>query len=211
MIPNGLMDITTYRVRLPRDLYPYRGSHVIAIRPARDVDPTAAEWVPVERLSDRRCEWAGAKKGDFFMGRFCQRNSFNIPGPFYGAMTDTCATGPHEAPNNVLLDGRGQEFVFKRSANIEELRNLIGAALCEPFSGYGAVGNDHWTLPLIRDWWRGRTGFLARRHELEATNRSTAPWESFLTGQAENYLRVYAFFVEEGRLPKGSDRLPDVL
>ena len=30
-------------------------------------------------------------------------------------------------------------------------------------------------------------------------------WEKFLTTEADDYLRVYAFFVEEGRIPSDSD------
>ena len=42
--------------------------------------------------------------GQFFQPAFGKRNPLNIPGPFYGAETDTCETGTAEAPHNVLLD-----------------------------------------------------------------------------------------------------------
>jgi hypothetical protein len=35
-------------------------------------------------------------------------------------------------------------------------------------------------------------------------------WERYLTTEAENYLRVYAFFVEEGRIPTEADLLPEM-
>jgi hypothetical protein len=35
-------------------------------------------------------------------------------------------------------------------------------------------------------------------------------WKRLLSGEAESYLRMYAFFVEEGRVPTDADLLPDV-
>jgi hypothetical protein len=87
----------------------------------------------------------------FFRPAF-SKNHFNVPGPFYGAETDTCCTGLHEAPGNVLLAARVQEFLFRQPSDADELRDVLSAALCECFCGYGADGDDHWTLHLIRDW-----------------------------------------------------------
>jgi hypothetical protein len=44
------------------------------------------------------------------MGRWEERSWLNVPGPFYGAETDTCATGRRAAPSNVLYTVDGQEF-----------------------------------------------------------------------------------------------------
>src|SRR5205085_10529256 len=74
----------------------------------------------------------------FFRPAFGKRNPLNIPGPFYGAETDTCEMGTAEAPHNVLLDESGQEFVFTQPSNENELRDILGAAICECFVGYGA-------------------------------------------------------------------------
>ena len=151
-----------------------------------------------------------------FHSSFAARNPFNLPGPFYGAETDTCLTGPNEAPKNVLIDRNGQEFVFKQPANRDELRQVIGAALCECFLGYGTDGDDNWNLTLIREWWRTRNELLEFKNELvflvQEHGLKTDPneWEKFLTTEAEDYLRVYAFFVEEGRIPSDSDVLPEI-
>ena len=201
---HGFLDIAQYRVRLPRNLYPYRGSNVIEIKLATEVGSAHADWVRIGELKH------------FFQPAFAARNPFNVPGPFYGAETDTCLTGPHEAPKNVLIDRNGQEFVFKQPASPDELRQVISAAICECFVGYGADGDDHWNLTLIRDWWRNRKDLLAFKRELcllvQEHELKTDPneWERFLTGEAEDYLRVYAFFVEEGQIPSDSDVLPEI-
>jgi hypothetical protein len=201
---HGFLDISDYRVHLPRNLYPYRGSNVLEIRLASEVGSLNVDWTRIDELKD------------FFQSAFAARNLFNLPGPFYGAETDTCLTGPYEAPKNVLIDRNGQEFVFKQPANRDELRQVIGAAICECFVGYGADGDDHWNLTLIREWWRTRNDLLAFKRELDLLVQEhelkTDPneWERFVTAEAEDYLRVYAFFVEEGRIPSDSDVLPEI-
>jgi hypothetical protein len=196
---HGLIDIRDYRVRLPQRLFPYEGRAVLEVRHATALDPADAAWMPVRSLGQ-----------DFFQPAFAKRNPFNVPGPFYGAETDTCCTGPHEAPGNVLLDRDGQEFLFKQPADADELRDVLSAALCECFCGYGADGDDHWTLPLIRDWWRSRFDLLAALDGVRGDPGSVKSWQEFLSGRGEDYLRCYAFFVQERRLPTDGDTLPEV-
>jgi hypothetical protein len=196
---HGVIDIRDYRARLPRKRFPYRRKAVLEVRPAATLDPADPGWLPIRSLGE-----------DFFRPTFSERNPFNVPGPFYGAETDTCWTGPHEAPGNVLLDRDGQEFVSRQPADATELRDVLSAALCECFCGYGADGDDHWTLPLIRDWWRTRHDLLAAADGIRGDPGSIRSWQAFLSGQGEDYLRAYAFFVQEGRLPAGDDALPDV-
>jgi hypothetical protein len=200
----GLLDISGYRVRLPRNLYPYRGSSVIEVELATEVGTANADWSRIDELKD------------FFRPSFAARNPMNIPGPFYGAETDTCLTGPYEAPKNVIIDRNGQEFVFRQPANKDELRQVISAAICECFIGYGADGDDHWNLSLIKEWCRTRNDLLAFRKELAGLiqehklKTDLEEWGKYLTAEAEDYLRVYAFFVEEGRIPTESDLLPEM-
>jgi hypothetical protein len=149
---HGVIDIRDYRVRLPHKLLPYGGKAVLDVRPAGTLDPADPAWLPIRSLGK-----------DFFRPAFAGRNRFNVPGPFYGAETDTCWTGPHEAPGNVLLDRDGQEFVCRQPADATELRDVLSAALCECFCGYGADGDDHWTLPLIRGITCGLTPFSSRK------------------------------------------------
>src|SRR5947208_4752187 len=152
---SGLVNIRDYRVRLPPTLFPYKGKQVIQVCHVNEGAVGDSAWIRFTELG-----------GDFFQPAFDKRNPLNLPGPFYGAETDTCETGPAEAPSNVLMDRHGQEFVFKQPANEEELRDIVSAALCECFCGYGADGNDHWTFSLIRDWWKCRHDPLARAGEV---------------------------------------------
>jgi hypothetical protein len=88
-----VININDYRVRLLQPPLPYRGKEVLAVRPNVAGDLADPGWLSVAALGK-----------DFFLPAFSKRNPFNIPGPFYGAETDTCHTGPHEAPGNILLD-----------------------------------------------------------------------------------------------------------
>jgi len=192
-----LLLVQDYRVRLPSDLYPYKGKQVMQVEHVSTLDPSSSDWLPI--------------RDSFFQPAFDKRNRFNLPGPFYGAETDTCETGPAEAPHNVLMDCNGQEVVCKQPSNEEELRDIISAALCECFCGYGADGDFHWTLRLIREWWQSRTDLLAHAGHLRGDPESITNWKRLLSGDAQQYLRAYAFFVEERRPPTEADALPRIL
>jgi hypothetical protein len=199
MSMHGLIGIRDYRVRLPKKLFPYRGKAALEVRPAAALGPADPGWLPVRSLGE-----------DFFRPAFPGRNPFNVPGPFYGADTDTCGTGPPEAPGNVLLDPGGQEFLSKQPADAAELRDVLSAALCECVGGYGGDGDGHWTLPLIREWWGTHSDLLAAVGKVSGDPGGVRSWQEFLSGLGEGYLRAYAFFVEERRLPADGDTLPDV-
>lgn len=192
------IQLREYVVRLLDPLYPYRDKVRIQVRKATAGTPEPG-WMPVTALV-----------GQFFRPAFAKRNPLNIPGPFYGAETDTCETGPAEAPHNVLLDASGQEFVFTQPTNENELRDIFGAAMCECFVGYGADGDDHWTPALIREWWRSRLDLLALSSQAGGLPESKRRWERILWGGGEAYLRSYAFFVENRRLPTEADALPEI-
>lgn len=193
------IQIREFIVRLPDPLYPYQGKSRIQVRKATAVAPSESGWLPISALA-----------GQFFQPAFANRNPLNIPGPFYGAETDTCETGTAEAPHNVLLDDSGQEFVFKQPTNENELRDILSAAICECFVGYGADGDDHWTLALIREWWRSRLDLLTHSSQVRGLPDSKRRWERILSGEGEAYLRCYGFFVENGRLPTETDALPEI-
>jgi hypothetical protein len=202
-----LYRVQDYRVRLPSDLYPYKGKQVIQVKHVSDLDVNSSEWLRIEKAATDR---ASVGISSIFQSAFDKRHPFNLPGPFYGAETDTCETGPAEAPTNVLMDRKGQEFVCKQPNNEEELRDIISAALCECFSGYGADGDFHWNLRLIRQWWRSRTDLLAQVSYLSGDPGSITNWRRLLSGEGEQYLRVHTFLVEERRLPAEADPLPSV-
>jgi hypothetical protein len=94
---------------------------------------------------------------------------------------------------------------------------VIGAAFCECFVGYGADGDHHWNLTPHQGMvanserssrFKQELNLLIQQHELKSDSNE---WERFITADAEDYLRVYAFFVEEGRIPSDSDVLPEIL
>ena len=193
------IQIREFVVRLPDPLYPYQDKTRIQVRKATAVASPEPGWLPISALA-----------GQFFRPAFAKRNPLNIPGPFYGAETDTCETGTAEAPHNVLLDASGQEFVFTQPRREAELRDILSAAICECFVGYGADGDDHWTLELIRGWWRSRLDLLAISSQAKGLPESRRQWERILSGEGEAYLRSYAFFVENRRLPTETDALPEI-
>ena len=207
----SIIDISRFRVRVPTDLYPYHGNQVLDVQRNDVQSLDASVWTAIPKAGDSQVLWkSGLPRGLFFSGMFEERNPLNIPGPFYGAQTDTCETGPHEAPLNVMLDNNGQEFIFRQPTTADEIRQVIGAAICDPFQGYGADGDDNWTLQLIRVWWQGMEERLVHVGKLAETNKTTDPLVAFWTSNALEYLRQYAFFVDNRRLPKLTDVLPQL-
>jgi hypothetical protein len=101
---------------------------------------------------------------------------------------------------------------------------VILAAACDPFSGYGADGYDHWDLPLIREWWRDResvTEWIGSRLRQWSVARVSQEWQrrqiaalnafnQYMERRAELYLREYAFFILEKRSPQKGDILPEL-
>jgi hypothetical protein len=183
-------------------------------------------------------------------GNWEYKNFLNVPGPFYGAFTDTCCDGIEFAPLSVLADLNGQEFVFRQPRNSIELNSLLDAAMIEPFGGYGWDGNQHWTLSLILEWYRRKDEILSlisqireevvnktvrwysnesnyfslikhigenprfsKERFLDTANKwrlAQVEWEKFMNFELESYLRVYAFFVENNRLPIEGESLPNI-
>lgn len=158
-----------------------------------------------------------------FQATWTDRRWPNTPGPFYGANTDTCATGPIRAPYNAGLDHEDFEYIFKQPSNVEELRDVLTAAKVNVLSGYGCDGNSHWTLRLIQEWWDGRQQLLqlclgSRYLSIDLASspdvvtriyRRNARYRlQYVRTELANYLGAYSFFIEEGRLPNESDTMP---
>ena len=96
---HGFADVRQFRVKLPEPLYPYYGK--IEVCDESDLSLDAADWLGLDVVDDRiHC----------FTSNFSCRNPLNIPGPFYGAETDTCETGPEARPSRTLgnLGWRGK-------------------------------------------------------------------------------------------------------
>jgi len=167
------------------------------------------------RLDERHGEgsWGGV---------WADKHWMNTPGPLYCGQTDNSGTGPLDAPNNVHVDHKGYEFIFRQPVNLYELRQVLQAAGDDPFQGYGADGDAYWSFDGVKEWW-------ARRHDLEAeidrrykeqlaleSNKdypyfvALQRWQDYLNTGMHVYLRVYAFFLIERRVPHDEDRLPDL-
>lgn len=155
-------------------------------------------------------------------GRWTDKHWMNTPGPLYCGQTDNSGTGPLAAPNNVHVDHQGYEFVFRQPVNHYEVRQVLEAARDDPFQGYGADGDAHWSYDRVKEWW-------SRRHELKAEINvryreqlaldgqknytyfaSLLRWRDYLETGVHTYLRVYVFFLLERRIPAQDDHLPNL-
>ena len=159
----------------------------------------------------------------FGHGAWEERNWRNVPGPIYGAMTDNCWVGRGSAPRHILYGGDDdydQEFVYRQPRNVDELLDVLDGAWRDPCFGWACDGDEHWTLELVREWWRERArleewiqGKIAAWVDAEAYDAREAvvglrDYSDYLRGDLEGHLRVYAFWLEERRSPNSSDALP---
>ena len=165
----------------------------------------------------------GARQGEGdFLWRWEDKGPLNTPGPLYCGDVDNSGPGPYEAPNNIFIDEDGFPFLFRQPVNWFELDQVLLAANHDPFSGYGADGKRHWSLASIREWWRGNHDLRALIVE-RSINGPHGPieyaysyragayrWRTYLQDGMESYLRQYAFFLEERRLPAQGEILPDI-
>ena len=111
------------------------------------------------------------------------------------------------------VDPEGMEFVFRQPRTLDELQKVLYAAWSDPFEAYGRDGDVRWTLPLIREWWKRKPEMIEVTHYSwlnQNYGAAAAKWRDALSGETREYLRAYAFFIEEGRLPGATDTLPDV-
>ena len=149
----------------------------------------------------------------------------NTSGPIYGGDTDSCGTGPLDAPNNVNLDADGYEVIFRQPVNPYELRQVLKAAYDDPFSGYGADGDLCWSLASIRDWWAEPRRTLEeevrrlRQESVQVRDPKYADyhaqsrlfrWGDSLEHDLYPSLQAYGFFLDSGRPAKPGETLPDL-
>lgn len=156
-------------------------------------------------------KWGGY---NFFGDHWESKNPLNFPGPFYTVETDTCCTGPCEAPHNVLCDFSSNEFIFRQPANFTELLQVLSAAVIEVYCGYACNGNRYWTLQRCRDWWKTRPQIIAELSAPPMIKAAGAPilaYVDYLRGDAETDLRRYCYFLENGSYPsKDGLQLPSL-
>ncbi|MFJ9365867.1 ferredoxin [Nocardia sp. NPDC101769] len=161
--------------------------------------------------------------GDYLRGEWAERDWRNVPGPFYGAGTDSCWAGRLVAPEHIVYeDDFGSEVVFRQPRNVRETQLVLTAAASDPFCAYAYDGDDHWTLELIRRWWAERArltewidrvdhAWSASEREDERENaQGLRTYRRYVNDGLETYLREYGFWLEHRRAPKPAEILPDL-
>ncbi|WP_198153761.1 ferredoxin [Catenuloplanes japonicus] len=157
----------------------------------------------------------------YLRGLWEHRDWRNVPGPFYGAWTDSCWVGREVAPMNVVYeDDFGGEVVYRQPENAAEVRLVLTAAWSDPYRSYAADGDAHWTPALVREWWaargrlaawidglEGRWAVSERADEREAAG-GLRDFRRYLGGGLEAQLRGYAFWLERRRAPEPGEALP---
>jgi hypothetical protein len=160
---------------------------------------------------------------DTFHGKWSERNWRNVPGPFYGAMTDNCWVGRLHAPRHVLYGDDieyEQEFLYRQPRNLQDLRDVLMAMQDDPWGGWACDGDTFWTPDLVRSWWRERErlrewidtkhrrwSISDREDEREAAG-GLMDCLTYLNGELVTDLRVYVYFLDNGASPTVDDRLP---
>ncbi|MFE9630454.1 ferredoxin [Streptomyces sp. NPDC006463] len=177
-------------------------------------------WDPIPALVALPADspYAGAR----WDGRWEERNWRNVPGPFYGAQTDTCWTGRVHAPDLVLYDDAyGQEFVYRQPRGPGEVADLREAACEEAYAGYGRDGDLHWTPESVREWWRDRgrvrewafslgwgDWVTSDREELRDAAAGARAYVAYIDDGIGAYLRDYLFWLVERRPSRPGESLP---
>ena len=175
-------------------------------------------WDPLPTL---RRLLAGETLGHPSSARWDARNPLNVPGPIYGADTDTCLTGPLHAASIVACDLEGQEFVWRQPRTEAEVALVKEAAWEEVFGGYACDGDEHWTPDLVRQWWarrdevRGAVRAAAAEyrsatghHVYDLERQCLADYLSYFDDGLEQYLRHYLLWLTERRIAEPGERLP---
>ncbi|MFF3325752.1 ferredoxin [Streptomyces sp. NPDC002889] len=192
-------------------------------------------WDPLPTA--RRVVTAAEPTREVFSGIWAERNWRNVPGPFYGAATDSMAIGRLDAPHHIAYDddfggGFGTEFVYRQPVNESETEAVVSAACLELYSGYGWDGDDHWTPATVRAWWldRGRVrewaltiaaDWGAGTHPGWGSNGSAEfhghyhdaaqghlDFVAYIDDGLEEYLRSYVFWLDQPRAPCRGEALP---
>ncbi len=166
--------------------------------------------------------WLGPSDA-YLRGRWADRDWRNVPGPFYGAQTDSCWMGRDIAPELVVYeDEYGSEIVYRQPRNAREVQLVLTAAWNDPWGAYAADGDEHWTLDLVRDWWAGRRRLTAwiddvrRRWSVSerADERDNAAglreFGRYLDHGLEGHLREYGFWLDNRRSRRPDEMLPDL-
>lgn len=154
----------------------------------------------------------------YLRGAWEQRNVLNVPGPFYGAETDTCWDGPPFAPDSLLCDFDGLGFVWRQPRTAAETHALMEGASSDPFSGFSWDGDENWTPQSVLGWWATLTERVPIVEALVAKlsgpefdplwARIASDYQRYLESDLEEDLARYIHFLENGAYPWPKQRLP---
>ena len=181
----------------------------------------------------------GETRERLFTGVWEQRNWRNVPGPFYGAETDSMALGRLDAPRHIAYDdglggGFGFEFIYRQPVDEQETADVIHGCCQDLYRGYNWDGDDHWTVEAVRDWWRDRTRLRewavaiaadwgADAHPHWGSNadprylghyhdaaRGHRDFLAYIDDGLETYLRGCLFWLDQRREPRTGEALPEL-
>ncbi|WP_231386804.1 ferredoxin [Nocardia sp. BMG111209] len=157
---------------------------------------------------------------DYLCGQWELRDWRNVPGPFYGAGTDTCQLGRGIAPDHVVYeDDQYSEVVFRQPRTVQETYLVLTAAWVDPFRAYACDGDDRWTWDAIREWWsaRDRLGqWLDNTISVQSAGsdiyRENAQglrgYRAYLNDGLDSYLRNHGFWLDHHRAAQPGETLP---
>jgi hypothetical protein len=192
----------------------------------QDLPDGPAYWDPVPHIGAVLASLPARDRAgleDVFCGKWEERNWRNVPGPFYGAMTDNCWVGRQSAPRHILYGDDieyEQEFLYRQPHTVTELRDVLAGMRDDPWAGWACDGDSYWTPDLVRVWWhdrgRLREWILRKQQEWgseglptdEDVGAGLTDYLSYLDAGLADDLRCYLHFLETGRGPTISDRLP---
>jgi len=134
-----------------------------------------------------------------------EKHELNFPGPIYTGVTDTCGTGI-EAPDNIMFDYCGCEYVSRQPRNYAQLIEVTNVADIEVLSGYSCDGNKHWNYELVKGWWFNRPKWIRHLKDPAVKKHNGADivklYIDYLnSGTAELDLRRYCFFLLNNYYP----------
>jgi hypothetical protein len=138
--------------------------------------------------------------------------------------------GAYEAPNNVALDSVGSPIIYRQPVNRYELSQIVKVADRDEPQTFGADGNLHWTYEAAREWWAkprrklqeevrqlydaqrelGKQQNYFGRQQTYYYTSGLSRWLDYLKDGMYQYLQVYAFFLDNRRIPTESDTLPEL-
>jgi hypothetical protein len=134
-----------------------------------------------------------------------EKHVLNFPGPIYTGVTDNGGAGEC-APENVMVDQEGCEYIYHQPRNYTQLIEVSLAAELDPFNAYSCDGNKHWNYELVKNWWHNRSEWISQLMDPLLIKHNGADivqlYIDYLNSDtAELDLRRYCFFLLNNYYP----------